>query len=111
MAFLFGGLYSSTFACMSSLACGRLGDSALLLACMFRVLLLFHMRPCSIASVHATLWWGTHKRVQTVFGMSTGTLEDYSTFMKCLSNTKSDPCMQESYQWPGQEVACRQNCV
>jgi hypothetical protein len=29
--------------CMCSLACGRPGDSALLLACMFGVLLLFHM--------------------------------------------------------------------
>jgi hypothetical protein len=33
----------ASFACMRSLACGRPGDSALLLACMFGVLLLFHM--------------------------------------------------------------------
>jgi hypothetical protein len=36
-----------SFACMSSLACGRPGDSALLLACMFGVLLLFHMSDTS----------------------------------------------------------------
>jgi hypothetical protein len=35
----------ASFACMSSLACGRPGDSALLLACMFGVLLYFH-RSC-----------------------------------------------------------------
>jgi hypothetical protein len=37
----------ASFACMSSLACGRPGDSALLLACMFGVLLLFRILQCA----------------------------------------------------------------
>jgi hypothetical protein len=35
---------------MNSLACGRPGDSALLLACMFGVLLLFQKESCAYTS-------------------------------------------------------------